>query len=189
MINPRNLLSDEERMQLQAWGQEIDRPCWKIGYFVVERMKEIDAEVNKFPKMTLYKEIGKEVGKSAETVRGYYYVCSHVPKKTYKHFSAWDYSFSQFRRLVPICGTDHNAYFRVIKEWETYCIKTGNDLTSVDGLTRFLNKGKNKEPQERKWYRNLLKYAEKLEASPKTPTCIRQLAMHITAKASKMEWE
>lgn len=66
-----------------------------------------------------------------------------------------------------------------------------NNLISRKELISFLRfeRDKNKEPQERKWYRQMLKYAEKLEASDKTPTCIRQLAMHITAKASKMEWE
>lgn len=187
MINPRNLLSDEERMQLQAWGQEIDRPCWKIGYFVVERMVEINAEVNKFPKMTLYKEIGKEVGKSAETVRGYYYVCSHVPKKTFRLLG--EFGFSQFRRMVPTCGASHSCYMEKFIAWEHYCVKTGNDLTSVDGLTAFINKGKNKEPQERKWYRQAIKYLEKLEASSNVPTPIRQLIMHFTARISGMEWE
>ena len=41
---------------------------------------------------------------------------------------------------------------------------------------------KNKEPQERKWYRNAIKYLEKLEASTNVPTQIRQLIMHMTAK-------
>ena len=41
---------------------------------------------------------------------------------------------------------------------------------------------KNKEPQERKWYRQAIKYLEKLEASINVPTQIRQLIMHMTAK-------
>ena len=188
MINPRNLLSDEERMQLQAHGQDSDKLSWYAGYLGARRKKEIRAKKLEMPIMMLYKEMASECSKSADTIRGYVYVCERVPKKTYRKWGE-HFSFSQFRRLVPVCGTEHNAYVDRLTEWIAYCDKHHIKPTNVDGITRFLNKDKNKEPQERKWYRQAIKYLEKLEASPNVPTPIRQLIMHFTAKLSKMEWE
>ena len=171
-------IPDDIAAILQAMGTTDDDNAYRTGDIVGEMLAWAEAERIEIPLMRLYAAVGYWRGKTAETIRTYWYVVKNVPEEVryyLKHDPELEsICFGQVKSLVPICKQDTEAYIVKLHAWLDHCAEYAMGHSSVDGMRRWLKEEHGDVSLAINRARRMISAAERLANDEEVPLTLRQ---------------